>query len=69
VPIEQASDGTGTPLNPDQYVADFAEALTSIVTDPDRAAAMGRAGRQRAIDAFSWETIAERTQQIYDALA
>src|SRR6476646_7377299 len=61
VPIEQATDGTGTPLNPDQYVADFAAALTEVVTDPDRARAMGQAGRQRAIDAFSWGAIAEQT--------
>ena len=65
VPIEQAGDGTGTPLDPDGYVAAFALALTSLVTDPDRADAMGRAGRRRAIDAFSWGAIAERTQQIY----
>jgi starch synthase len=65
VPIEQAGDGTGTPLDPDRYVADFAAALASVVTDPDRAARMGRAGRERAIAAFSWQTIAERTRQIY----
>jgi starch synthase len=70
VPIEQADDGTGTPLDPDGYVAAFAEALTTVVTDPDRAAAMGRAGRQRAIDAFSWDAIAGRTCEIYaDVLA
>jgi starch synthase len=72
VPIEQAApgegDGTGTPLDPDQYVADFAAALTSVVTDPERAERMGRAGRERAIAAFSWSTIAERTRQIYDAV-
>jgi glycosyltransferase involved in cell wall biosynthesis len=68
VPIEQATDGTGTPLDPDQYVADFAAALTSVVSDPERAARMGRAGRERAIAAFSWATIAERTRLIYDAL-
>jgi starch synthase len=68
VPIEQATDGTGTPLDPDRYVADFAAALTSVVTDPDRAARMGRAGRERAIAAFSWRTIAERTRQIYESL-
>ena len=68
VPIEQATDGTGTPLDPDRYVADFAAALTSVVTDPDRAARMGRAGRERAIAAFSWRTIAARTRAIYDAL-
>jgi starch synthase len=65
VPIDQASDGTGTPLDPDRYVADFAAALTEVVSDPDRAAAMGRAGRQRAIDAFSWAAIAEQTLEVY----
>ena len=69
VPIEQATDGTGTPLDPEQYVADFAAALTSVVSDPDRAAEMGRAGRRRAIESFSWDAIAEQTRQIYDALA
>jgi starch synthase len=68
VPIDQATDGTGTPLDPDQYVADFAAALTSVLTDTQRAARMGRAGRERAIAAFSWQTIAERTRQIYEAL-
>lgn len=65
VPIEQATDGTGTPLDPEKYVADFAAALTEVVTDPDRAAAMGRAGRERAIAAFSWAAIAERTVEVY----
>ena len=72
VPIEQAApgegDGTGTPLDPEQYVADFAAALTAVVSDPDRAAAMGRAGRQRAIESFSWTAIAEQTQAIYTSL-
>jgi starch synthase len=65
VPIEQATDGTGTPLDPDRYVADFAAALTSVVADPARAAEMGRAGRERAIASFSWEAIAERTVEVY----
>ncbi|MET0766810.1 MAG: glycogen synthase [Aeromicrobium sp.] len=65
VPIEQATDGTGTPLQPDRYVADFAAAMIAVLSDPDRAAAMGRAGRQRAIDAFSWGAIADRTVAVY----
>ena len=65
VPIEQASDGTGTPLDPERYVADFAAALTEVVSDPARAAEMGRAGRARAIADFSWATIAERTVEVY----
>jgi starch synthase len=65
VPIDQATDGTGTPLDPEKYVADFAASLNEVVTDPDRAATMGRVGRQRAIDAFSWRAIAEQTLAIY----
>jgi len=68
VPIEQAADGTGTPLDPDRYVADFAAALIEVLGDPGRGAAMGRAGRQRAIESFSWGAIAERTMEIYGSL-
>jgi starch synthase len=67
VPIEQATDGTGTPLDPDRYVADFADALTRVVSDPDRAAEMGRAGRARAESAFSWTAIAQQTLDVYAA--
>ena len=68
VPIEQATDGTGTPLDPEQYVADLAAALTDAVSDPDRARAFGAAGRARAQESFSWETIAERTLELYRSL-
>ncbi|HET7195312.1 MAG TPA: glycogen synthase [Nocardioides sp.] len=68
VPIDQATDGTGTPLQPEQYVADFAAALIEVLADPARADAMGKAGRRRAVDAFSWGAIAERTVEIYRTL-
>ena len=68
VPIEQATDGTGTPLQPDKYVADLAAALNDAVSDPARAAAMGARGRQRAIEHFSWPAIAEQTLEIYRSL-
>jgi alpha-maltose-1-phosphate synthase len=68
VPIEQASDGTGTPLDPDRFVADLAAALNTLLADPARADEMGRAGRRRAIDHFSWASIAERTMEVYRAV-
>ncbi len=37
----------------------------TVLSDPDGAAVLGRAGRQRAIDAFSWTAIAERTVDVY----
>ncbi|MEO5662118.1 MAG: glycogen synthase [Nocardioides sp.] len=68
VPISQATDGTGTPLEPEQYVADLAAALNDAVSDPDRARDYGVAGRQRAIESFSWDAIAERTLEFYRSL-
>ena len=41
VPIEQVPDGTGTPVDPAQFVADLAAALTQVLDDPARARAMG----------------------------
>lgn len=68
VPIEQVDDGTGTPLDPDRFVADLAQALIEVVADPDRARTLGAAGRARAEREFSWTTIAERTMAIYRRL-
>jgi starch synthase len=65
VPIEQAADGSGTPRDPDRFVADLASAIMRLLEDPDRAAQMGRAGRRRAVEHFSWASIAERTMQVY----
>ena len=65
VPIDQADDGTGTPLDPDRFVRDLADALTAVVSDPERARAMGQAGRRRAETHFAWDAIAARTIEVY----
>ena len=68
VPIEQVQDGTGTPVDPERYVADLAAVLTEVALDPDRARAYGEAGRERARDDFSWSAIAETTRALYAEL-
>jgi starch synthase len=68
VPITPGDDRTGEPRDPDRFAADFAERVNVLLRDPDRAAAMGRAGRQRAIENFSWAAIAEQTAALYDSL-
>ncbi|PYI38421.1 glycogen synthase [Arthrobacter psychrolactophilus] len=68
VPLEQVSDGTGTPLDPDKFVADFAAAMIEVVNDPTRARSMGEKGRQRATDHFSWESIVEQTLEVYKSV-
>jgi starch synthase len=68
VPLEQVQDGTGTPVDPDRFVADLAATLTEVVSDPALARLMGRAGRMRAEEEFSWGRIAEQTLRIYRGL-
>ncbi len=65
VDLEQVTDGTGTPLDPEKFVTEFAAALTEVVFDPERARAMGKAGRLRAEQHFSWESITETTLEVY----
>jgi starch synthase len=68
VPIQQVDDGTGIPVDPEQFVADLAAALSEVVADPATARLMGIAGRRRAEAEFSWASIAERTSAIYAEL-
>lgn len=65
VGIEQVTDGTGTPLDPEKFVTEFAAALTEVVSDPERSRAMGEAGRRRAEEHFSWDSITESTLAVY----
>jgi starch synthase len=67
VPIDQVDDGTGTPKDPERFVADLAAGLTEVTSDRARAREMGRAGRRRAEEQFSWESIAAKTVDVYRA--
>ena len=68
VPIEQVSDGSGVPLDPDRFVADLAAALNEALGDPARAARFGQAGRRRVVENFSWSSIAEQTLAVYESV-
>ena len=65
VPIVQVQDGSGTPVAPDAFVADLAAALANALSDRDRARRFGLAGRQRAVDNFSWASIGDKTMAVY----
>lgn len=65
VALDQADDGTGTPVNPEQFVTDFAAALNQTLADPEKADGQGRAGRRRAEEHFAWASIAEATLDVY----
>jgi alpha-maltose-1-phosphate synthase len=67
VPIAPG-DATGEPRDPRAFARAFAERLNELVRDPERARAMGRAGRARVIERFAWPAIAEQTVALYRRL-
>jgi starch synthase len=67
VPLELRA-GALEPADPDGFVRGLADGLNALVRDPARAAAMGRAGRERAVRHFAWPAIAEQTSAVYRRL-
>ena len=71
---EVVVDGeTGTLVHYDEadprgFEERLAAALTAALSDVDRSAAMGRAGRDRAVAAFGWDAIARRTLEVYTSV-
>lgn len=67
---EVVGDGTGSdpcavlvePGDPEELAA----ALADLLDDPDRRAALGAAGRARALERFSWTSVAQATAAVYD---
>jgi starch synthase len=51
-----------------EFRSGLADAVNVLLADPARAAAMGAAGRERAVREFAWETAAARTVEIYASL-
>jgi alpha-maltose-1-phosphate synthase len=68
VPFEPGDDAFGSPADPDGFARDLAAAIDRLCTDRDLGARMGRAGRQRVVDHFSWGAVAERTAALYRRL-
>ena len=66
---EVVADGRTGLLVPPGDPDALAAALNALITDPGRAAALGRAGRERAVAEFSWAQIAGQTAQLYATLA
>jgi alpha-maltose-1-phosphate synthase len=67
VPFEAAPGGI-EPLDPPAFVAGIASRVNELLADPSRAAAMGRAGRERALSSFAWPAIASETVSVYRSL-
>jgi len=57
-----------TPDDPAGFEARFAAAVNALASSPGQAAAMGAAGRRRAVESFGWPAIADQTVALYQSL-
>lgn len=64
VPVEQVSDGSGTPVDEKKFIADWITVMNLALEAPNLRLA-GELGRKRAIEQFSWTSIATRTLEVY----
>ena len=63
VPFE-SGEGIG-PLDADAFERELAAGIDRLAGDPELAKRFGAAGRQRAEDQFSWESVARKTLALY----
>ena len=56
------------PADPAAFERGLAERITELALDPERAAAMGAAGRERVLSEFGWPAIAQQTVEVYSAV-
>jgi alpha-maltose-1-phosphate synthase len=53
---------------PEKFETEIAARVNELIDDPARAKAMAQAGRDRAVNEFSWMSIAEQTVELYKSL-
>ncbi|HEY8922085.1 MAG TPA: glycogen synthase [Candidatus Limnocylindria bacterium] len=68
VPVAFSPDEPMSPADPDQLASDLAAAINALMADPARRTRMGAAGRRRAVEQFSWSSIAAQTAALYGTL-
>ncbi|MBD0839769.1 glycogen synthase [Streptomyces sp. TRM68416] len=65
--VDDGKTGLLVPVD-DDFEASLAQALDSVLGDPDGARAMGEAGRERAVGEFGWDAVARRTVRLYEEI-
>ena len=68
VPVELSLDDPMRPVDPDRFELNLAGAINALMADEATREVMGRAGRRRAVEQFSWATIAGQTADLYRLL-
>lgn len=68
VSLDQMVESPFEAVHPDQFSRSLAARINQLMADPALRQRMAKAGRQRAIEKFSWSAIAAQTKSLYDTL-
>ncbi|MFH1801179.1 MAG: glycogen synthase [Candidatus Omnitrophota bacterium] len=68
VPVRQKKTSPFEPLNPEQFSKDLARQINWLMAHKSLRLKMGRAGRRRTVDIFSWKAIAKKHHALYRLL-
>jgi alpha-maltose-1-phosphate synthase len=66
IDLESITRTDFNPKNPVEFQKNFAAKINLLLNDEALATQMGKAGRQRVLDIFSWESIAKTTYAYYE---
>jgi glycogen synthase len=66
IELESISRTDFNPKNPAEFQKNFAQKINLLLDDENLATQMGKAGRERVLDIFSWESIAKTTYNYYE---
>jgi starch synthase len=65
--VADGETGLLVPLD-DDFEANLARAIDTVLGDPAAARRMGEAGRERAVGEFGWDAVARRTVRLYEKI-
>jgi len=68
VPLAPRAEGQLAPGDPQAFARALAESVNALTADPELAAKLGKAGRQRVVEEFSWKAVATQTLALYRRL-
>jgi alpha-maltose-1-phosphate synthase len=68
VPFDPVDGPSRTPQDPEAFAGAIAARVNRLLGDPAEAKRMGEAGRERAVEHFGWDRIAEQVLTLYERL-
>jgi glycogen synthase len=68
VSLEQHKEAPFEPIDSSRYARDLASAINELMADEKRRDSMAKAGRRRALEVFSWASIAKQTANLYETI-